>query len=167
MHFCSSIHGICHFHHGVVRTIKRFAPIYVGTWQGTWRHYKRNTQFKAQALASQRSLEMTLDPTPLPLAWLFHTRTLAHVGVCLSSVCIGALAPWHSCNPFKWNHCNPSPFHPLAEVDLPPFVNDFHLKMNLVLDWKTFIFVLTHSSCLSSNGHSGVVYEFLWDLFCP
>jgi hypothetical protein len=34
--------------------------------------------------------------------------------------------------------------HPLVEVDLPLFVNNFHPKMDLVLDLKTFIYALTH-----------------------
>jgi hypothetical protein len=52
-------------------------------------------------------------------------------------------------------------FHPLAKVDLPPFINDFHPKMNLVLDRKTFINVFAHSPHLSFNGPSGMVYELL------
>jgi hypothetical protein len=30
--------------------------------------------------------------------------------------------------------------HPLVEVDLPPFIDYFHLKMDLILDRKAFIF---------------------------
>jgi hypothetical protein len=37
----------------------------------------------------------------------------------------------------------------LVEVDLPPFVDDFHPKMDFVLDKKTFIFSLACSSRLS------------------
>ncbi len=33
--------------------------------------------------------------------------------------------------------------HPLAKVDLPPFVNNFHPETNLVLEKETFIFTLT------------------------
>jgi hypothetical protein len=51
-------------------------------------------------------------------------------------------------------------FHPLIEVDFPPYVNDFHLKM-FVLDREAFIFALTHSPCLSFGSVSGMVYEFL------
>jgi hypothetical protein len=57
--------------------------------------------------------------------------------------------------------------HPLAKVDLTPFVNDFHLETNLGLDIKTFIFVLTHSPHLSSNGPSNMVYELLHHYFVP
>jgi len=58
-------------------------------------------------------------------------------------------------------------FHPLAEVDLPPFVNNFHPKMDLVLDRKAFIYALTHSPCLSSSGPLGMVYELLRHCFVP
>jgi hypothetical protein len=30
--------------------------------------------------------------------------------------------------------------HPLAEIDLPPFIDYFHLEMDLILDRKAFIF---------------------------
>jgi hypothetical protein len=36
----------------------------------------------------------------------------------------------------------------LVEVDFPPFVNDFHFKMEVIVDRKTFIFALVHSPCL-------------------
>jgi hypothetical protein len=55
--------------------------------------------------------------------------------------------------------------HPLAEVDFPPFVNDFHPKMNFILDRKTFIFTLARSPCLLSNSPLGMVYELLQDCF--
>jgi hypothetical protein len=52
-------------------------------------------------------------------------------------------------------------FHPLVEVDLPPFVNDFNPKMDLILDKEAFISVLTHSPHLSFNNPSNMVYELL------
>ncbi len=39
--------------------------------------------------------------------------------------------------------------HRLAKVDLPPFVDDFHLETYFVLDIKEFIFALTYSPHLS------------------
>jgi hypothetical protein len=36
--------------------------------------------------------------------------------------------------------------------------------MEVTLDWKAFIFVL---SCLSSNNPLSMVYEILWDYFVP
>jgi len=56
-------------------------------------------------------------------------------------------------------------FHPLVEVNLFPFVNNFHLKMNLVLDKTTFIYVLTCSPRLSFNDLLSMVYELLQDYF--
>jgi hypothetical protein len=52
-------------------------------------------------------------------------------------------------------------FHPLAEVDLPPFVEDFHPKMDLNLDRETFIYALTRSICFSFGSLSSMVYELL------
>jgi hypothetical protein len=57
--------------------------------------------------------------------------------------------------------------HPLVEVDLPPFVDDFHPKKDFVLDKKTFIFSLACSSRLSFDGPSSMVYELLQDCFIP
>jgi hypothetical protein len=48
--------------------------------------------------------------------------------------------------------------HPLANVDLPPFVDDFHLEIEVTLDRKTFVFAL---ACFFSGDHSGMVYELL------
>ncbi len=61
----------------------------------------------------------------------------------------------------------PHHLHPLVEVDFPPFVDDFHLEMDLALDKEAFIFALTHSPHLSSNNPSGMVYELLRDCFVP
>jgi hypothetical protein len=51
--------------------------------------------------------------------------------------------------------------HPLDEVDLAPFVNDFHLEMDFVLDRKAFIFTLTCSPRRSFDVPSNMVYELL------
>jgi hypothetical protein len=51
--------------------------------------------------------------------------------------------------------------HPLAKVDLPPFVDDFHPKAKVILDQETFVFVLVHSLHLSFDGPSSMVYELL------
>jgi hypothetical protein len=51
--------------------------------------------------------------------------------------------------------------HPLVEVDFFSFVDDFHPKTKVILNWEAFIFVLTCSSCLFSNGPSSMVYELL------
>jgi len=52
-------------------------------------------------------------------------------------------------------------FHPLVEVDLPPFVDDFNPKMDLVLDIEAFVFALMHSPRLSSDNPLNMVYELL------
>jgi hypothetical protein len=52
-------------------------------------------------------------------------------------------------------------FHPLVKVDLPLFVDDFHLETNFILDREAFISILTHSPSFSFNGFSGTVYELL------
>jgi len=57
--------------------------------------------------------------------------------------------------------------HPLAKVNFPPFVNDFHPKMDLVLDKKAFIFIVACFPCLSYDGLSNMVYELLQDCFVP
>jgi hypothetical protein len=57
--------------------------------------------------------------------------------------------------------------HPLVEVNLPPFVSDFHPKMDLVLDKKAFIFIVACFPCLSFNGLLNMVYELLQDCFVP
>jgi hypothetical protein len=51
--------------------------------------------------------------------------------------------------------------HPLVEIDLLPFANDFHPKTNLVLGKEAFIYVFTHSRHISSGGPLGMVYELL------
>jgi hypothetical protein len=52
-------------------------------------------------------------------------------------------------------------FHSLFEVDFPFFVDDFHLEMEIILNWKTFISTLAYSPCFSFGGPLGMVYEFL------
>jgi hypothetical protein len=52
--------------------------------------------------------------------------------------------------------------HPLAKVDIAPFVDDFHLETNLILDSKTFIYASTRSP------HSlSMAYELLRDCIVP
>jgi hypothetical protein len=58
-------------------------------------------------------------------------------------------------------------FHPLVEVDLPPFVNDLNPKMDLVLDREAFIYVVMYSPRLSSNGPLNMVYELFQYCFVP
>ncbi len=54
----------------------------------------------------------------------------------------------------------------LLEVDLPPFVDDFNLEMEVTLNWEAFIFALACSPCLSFSGPLGMVYDdFVLDDF--
>jgi len=57
--------------------------------------------------------------------------------------------------------------HPPAKVDFPPFVHDFHLEIEVTLNWEIFVFALTHSPHLSSSGPLNMVYELLREYFVP
>jgi hypothetical protein len=46
-------------------------------------------------------------------------------------------------------------------LTFPPFVNDFHPKTKVTLDWETFISTLACSPHLSSIGSSNMMYELL------
>jgi hypothetical protein len=98
-------------------------------------------------------------PTPPPLAQLHYAWALVHVR---EYACAGhALAPTIHVAPLVKTIVAFHHLHSLAEVDLPLFIDDFHPKMDLVLDRETFIFVLTHSPRLSFDGPSIMVYELL------
>jgi hypothetical protein len=108
---------------------------------------------------------MAPNPTPPPLMQLRHARALVHVAKYVRTM--RALAPNTLVAPSTKTIAAFHHLHPLSEVDLPPFINDFHLKTNLVLDKETFIFTLTHFPHLLSGGPLGMVYELLWDCFDP
>ncbi len=105
---------------------------------------------------------MAPNPTPSPLAWLCHTRAFVHVREYVWIVC--ALGP-NTMAPLTKTIMALHHFHPLVKVDLPLFVDDFHLETNFILDREAFISILTHSPSFSFNGFSGTVYELLWDYF--
>jgi hypothetical protein len=56
-------------------------------------------------------------------------------------------------------------FHPLAEVDFPPFIDDFHFDTKVILKWQTFISTLVCSPHFFFNGLLGMVYELLQNYF--
>jgi hypothetical protein len=58
-------------------------------------------------------------------------------------------------------------FYALVKVNLPLFINDFHLEMDFILDKEANIYVLMCSPCLSFSSPSSMVYELLWDSFVP
>jgi len=118
---------------------------------------------KTLALASCKHLELTLDPTPFPSPQLCWTWALAHVGECIWAIRTLTLS----------THVVPSNetkgvlrfLHSPIEVDLPFFVDDFHLGMKLILDREAFVFALACSHYLFSSRPLGVVYELLWNCF--
>ncbi len=54
---------------------------------------------------------------------------------------------------------------PLAKVDFPPFVDNFHLEMKVILDQKAFVFALVRSPHFSFSGPSSMMYELLRNCF--
>jgi hypothetical protein len=132
---------------------------------GDWETLQEEQTIRAHALASERSLAMAPDPTPPPLAQLCCARAFGHVGEYVRVMCTLAhsilVAPSvETITPF-WH------LHPLIAVDLFPFVDDFHLKTNLVLDREAFISMLPCSPRLSFDSPLGMVYELLRDCFVP
>jgi hypothetical protein len=114
-------------------------------------------------LTFHRSLELTPNPIPIPLAQLSHTHALVHVGEYAQTIRALALNT-HAApsNETMGVLCLP---HPFVKGDFPPFINDFHLEMEVILDWKTFISTLAYSPCLSSSGPLYMVYELLRNYF--
>jgi hypothetical protein len=51
--------------------------------------------------------------------------------------------------------------HPLVQGDLTFFVDDFHRKINVILDQETFISTLVCSPPLSFDHPLSMVYELL------
>jgi len=52
-------------------------------------------------------------------------------------------------------------FHPFVEVDFFPFVDDFHLEMEVILNQETFVSALACSPHLSFGGPLGMLHELL------
>jgi len=110
---------------------------------------------------------MALDLTPPPLAQLHCMDICSCRGVCLNNMfwAMHALAPIIHVTPTIETIATLHHLHPLAKVDLPPFVNNFHPYMDLVLDREAFISTLKCFPCLSFNDPSSMVYELLWNCF--
>jgi hypothetical protein len=96
-------------------------------------------------LASQRSLELAPNPIPPPSARLHHARELAHIGEYVQVM--RALAPNTPMAPLAKTIVTLHHLHLLAKVNLPPFVNDFHSKMDLVLDKEAILQVWCMNFC--------------------
>jgi hypothetical protein len=116
---------------------------------------------RAFTLVFHRCLESILNPTPPPLTQLHCTWALTYVRKYVWIIC--ALAPNIVATPFEdttgvltlvicWS------WYLL-------FCPWFHTKMEIILDWKTFIFALARSLRLSSTGPLDMVYELLWEYF--
>jgi hypothetical protein len=110
-------------------------------------------------LTFHKCLESIPNPTPPPLTRLHRAHAFVHVGECIQA--IHALVVSTFVAPFDEILRILCLLHPLVEVDFPPFVDDFHLEMTIILYQKAFIFNLAHSSCLFSNGLSSMMYELL------
>jgi len=83
-------------------------------------------------LASRRCLESTRDPTPPSLARLCYAQTFVHVGEYVEVV--HALTLNKPLTPSNETIRLFHLLHPLVKVDFPPFVDDFHLEMEVILD---------------------------------
>jgi len=77
------------------------------------------------------------------------------------------LAPYTHATPLAKTIATLHHFHPLVKVDLPPFVDDFNPKTDLVLDREAFIYVVMYSPRLSSNSPSNMMCELLQYCFVP
>ncbi len=85
-------------------------------------------------------------------------------GVCSSNMCTSSKHTYSPSNEtMKILHL----LDPLAKVNFPPFIDDFHLETKVTLDQDTFVFALVCSPHLSSSDPSNMVYKLLWDCFVP
>ncbi len=85
-------------------------------------------------------------------------------GVCLSNVHINSK---HTYNPIWWNHKSPSP-SPYTHWgwSSPPFANDFHPKMEVILNQEAFVFALVLSPHPFLVPFRYGIWIFM-KLFCP
>jgi hypothetical protein len=95
--------------------------------------YKEHT-IKAFTLTFRKHLELIPNPTPLPSTQLCRTQALIHVGK--YDRVVHALTLSTDATPFDQTTRVLRLFHPLTKVDLPPFINDFHLEMEVTLNGK-------------------------------
>jgi hypothetical protein len=108
---------------------------------------------------------MALDLSPPPLAQLCCTQVVAHVEKYLRVVRVLALRILVV--PFDETTLAFRLFHSLQKVDLPTFVNDFHLDKGYFRLGCIF-FALACSSCLSFDKPlSMVCMSFLQYFFVP
>jgi hypothetical protein len=118
---------------------------------------------RAFILASRKRLESIPDLTLLPSTRLRHAQAFAHVGE--YAWVVHALTLSTSATSFDKTTGVLYFLHPLAKVDLPPFLDNFHHEMEVTLNQNAFVFTLAHSPRFSTNCLSAMVYELLWDCF--
>jgi hypothetical protein len=96
---------------------------------------------------------------PASINTICHAQTFIHEKEYVQKIC--ALVPSTHVAPSDKTTRVFHLLHPFAKVDLPPFVDDFHLEMEVTLDRMEFIFALVCPPCFSFDGPSSMVYEFL------
>jgi hypothetical protein len=111
------------------------------------------------ALTSCKCLESTLDPTPPLSTQLSCAHAFVHVREYTQIV--DALILNTPIAPFDKTTGVLCFFHPLVEVDIPFFVDDFHFNMEVTLDREAFIFALVCSPHFFFSGPLSMVYELL------
>jgi hypothetical protein len=104
---------------------------------GNWEALQEEHIIKSHVLASHKCLELILDPTPPPSMRLCHAQTLTHVREYVQIICALTLST-HAV-PFNETTGVLRLLHPLARVNIYLFIDDFHLKMEIILYYKTFI----------------------------
>jgi hypothetical protein len=114
---------------------------------------------QAKALTSRKSSKIVVDHFPPPLAQLHCAQAFAHVEKYVQTMC--ALVMNISMVPSNDTMVAFYLLDPLAKVDLPHFVNDFHPKTKFIINREVFIFSLACSPHLSFNSPSNMVYELL------
>ncbi len=110
-------------------------------------------------LASRKCLESILDLTSPPSARLRHAHAFAHVREYAQVVRALILSTFVA--PFDKTMGVLRFLHPLAKVDFPPFVDNFHRETEVILNQDAFVFALARSPCLSTSCPLAMVYELL------
>jgi len=99
MHFCFSIFGVYHFRHRVVKkATKILTHVYVNTWQGTRRHYKKNIQLEHMHWFLKIFKDDTRSYSTSISTITSRISICSCRGICLSNTCIG---PLHSRGPIN------------------------------------------------------------------
>ncbi len=87
-------------------------------------------------------MELTLGPTPPPLTWLCNAWAFVNVGEYVWAIHALVLSTFVApSNETKGVLCL---LHPYAKVDLPPFIDDFHLETKVILEKHFFLLWFVH-----------------------